>query len=300
MSADEWLAKKERVVGAIKDKEVADETAKRYDAADKKFRNYVKELYNKIISDHPEVLKDKELAGLSPEKLVRKLGGTDVGMEASNRLYEQKLLLVQKLIDERDAKAKSMETGIEKDKAISKYNAEIRALYSDALMFANEAYYAQGTIRHVVGNLQANYAYKLEDSELFQSFTENYGDCWKDFVHYEGKPFGLAAFRSSKYVFRFTDAATELVARSKGKIEVGGDSANLGKLAELSGKLLAIRQGDVMDGVDYHDMPGGLRETAAEDYAKQYGYVAMSQIINEVDKIYDDLEAKARQAQIGT
>ncbi|MBN1944637.1 MAG: DUF4157 domain-containing protein [Bradymonadales bacterium] len=297
MDAPRWQTHKENILAAIHDGEVRAETARRYDEADKWHQNYINELYAQIVANDPEVV--KKYPGLSREEVVKKMteGEAEATITASNRVYEGKLLLVQKKIDERDRVSLSMEPSPQKDKLIAQYNAEIRALYSEALMFANEAYYATGTLLHVVGNLQSNYQLNLGASEYFQSMNENYGDIKKDIGHYSGKPFGQAAYKTSKYLFRFVDAILRLVEHSDEMITLTGHSAIVPQLWKQAEKLLQIRQGKTMDGTDWSKAEESEKIKKAEEIAQPYAEIG--QIESDVDKIDVDINAKARQKKIG-
>lgn len=169
----------------------------------------------------------------------------DIEAQASNRLYERKLDVVQakieegngigKKIAELEAKVKAG-TATPRDSSklaelkVQKQENEIdtKMLKGEALFFANEPYFSEGTVRHVVGNLQRfkdapEKQYEIPKASALQSLNENTGDTLKDFNHYmdAGKPdgnLGKVMFKTSKYVERLCDSL---------EVTLGGKDKNI-------------------------------------------------------------------------
>ena len=298
MTASQWQTHRGAIVNSITDSAVKAEMAKRYDAANEAHLQHEEALHNEIIRLYPSAR--EAYPSLSREELVEKITqeDEDAAIRASNRLYEQKLLAVAAKTRERETEAKKCTSDAARDELINRYNAEIRSLHSEALQFANEPYFAAGTLLHVVGNLQGKYGLDLTTSDVFQSLNENYGDAKKDFGHYGGAPFGKAAFRSSKYVYRFTDAAKLLSEGSGGKVTLDGDSRKTRAMWAQSEKLLKIRQGETFEGKNYAQVPEEQKITDAAKLARPFTEIGA--IEGDVDRISVDLNKKARTFKVGT
>ena len=298
MTARQWVNFRSAVVTPITDAAVQAETARRLNLADEAQLAYEDALHAEIIRLYPSAR--ETYPSLSREELVRKITQEheDAAIQASNRLYEQKLLQVIEKTRDRETEAKKCTSDAARDELINRYNAEIRALHSDALTFANEPYFASGSLRHVVGNIQGKYGIDLSASDLFQSLTENYGDAKKDFEKYGGKSFGYAAYRSSKYVYRLTDAAKLLADNSDGKVTLDGGASTTRGLSTRSEKLLKIRQSETLDSKNYANVPDAEKEADAAAIANPYR--ALSAIERDVDRIVEDINRKARTFGVGT
>ncbi len=242
MSQSAWDTFKGAVVSGISQSERAAESARRFDQADQTFKTvYVKELIAGMLATDKEAVLSLRKEGKDDIAIVEELIGTKGGLAAANRTYEKKLLKVESLIRERDKLVQKQKDGGGTQVTQLRLDAlslEIRKAHSEALLFANEPYFSAGTIRHVVGNLQGQWGLDIGANEHFQSFNENYGDTLKELHHLHGHADADVLVKSSKYVYRFLDAAVNL--GNQAKLPLPGDT-NAFKNAE--GQLLDIRQG---------------------------------------------------------
>jgi hypothetical protein len=181
---------------------------------------------------------------------------------------------------------------------VSKLNQQIRELHSQALLFANEPYFAGGTIRHVVGNLQAKFKLEPTAAEYLQSFNENFGDVKKDLGHHKDDPFPEVAIQSSKYVYRFTDAGKGLASHAPDIVTLDGPSAQLPAFWRVAAFLQEIRQGRLLkDAADKKNKKKQL------DTAKTaIGPLASSvpDMDTKLSAMHLDINKKARIGRVGT
>jgi hypothetical protein len=297
MSKKQWKAFVDRVLVAMTNPERKINAKQQYDKADSIYMTtYVSELIGKLAKLAPKEVKKLREAGKKDAQIVDALVGGATGMSASNRLYEDKLVAVEKLVKKRD---EAMESYAKKkdpvvQKRIAKLTVEIREAHSKALLFANEPYFASGTIRHVVGNVQLGWALDLGTDELFQSFNENFGDTLKEIHHQRKKPFADAAIKSSKYVYRFTTAAMELSRKSKA-IKVPDYTAELEK---QSGNVLHIRQGETLERnlkkTDYGEAGMSKKRLDALDFMSRVGIKSIDTLKSKVMRINVLVNASAR------
>jgi hypothetical protein len=273
MDEGAWGAFVSHIVAGIEDPVRKADVQSRYDQADMKFRSvYVEELYQQIKESSPDQVKVLDEQGKSRMDIVEELVGGREGLAASNRLYESKLLKVEKLIKMRDKLTQKQQKGDHSSETTQKLEAlsvEIRAAHSDALLFANEPYFAGGTIRHVVGNLQGKWGLEVGAHEHFQSFNENYGDTLKELHHTKSKPFPEAAIKTSKYVYRFLNAAMQL----GGQVKEVGVPGEVAPFEAAAADVLQIRQGGSARGQDFAKAPPEAKNQAATEY---YGAVGIA------------------------
>lgn len=181
-----------------------------YDKADAYADGREIEINKKIITlNRPDVnistLKPQEIKDLA-ESIKSEAGSKagDVEARALNRLYEEKLVLVKQKEAEFDAE-------IDPDKK-EKLSVEVKKLKGEALFFANEPYFSEGGVRHIVGNLQKMAKkpekFEITQAQALQSIDENIGDTMKEFEHFSADGFGTLAYKASKYVNRLADAIT--------------------------------------------------------------------------------------------
>ncbi len=157
----------------------------------------------------------------------------DVLMEASNRLYEDKLVTVynervalKTLVTEYfglvNAGAPDATAISNKNQAIENKLVDIRNLVSEAALFANEAYLTDGAVNLVVVGIQGNAPLTGTNSESLNSVVENMADAIKEIVRHGIDPtfnggnlanpekLGEAAFKSGKYIYRMANAALNM------------------------------------------------------------------------------------------
>ena len=177
-------------------------------------RGKVKEMMDKVETQHTEFEGRVEKFKSSMELAGKETSSEKVDIEVRNRLYEDSLRKIIKLKGEY-AEAK---TGKKKDQLIQ----ELRNAQSEALYFAAEAYFTQGAIEHVVMSIQA--AKRKVNAETLlskgkpdtgdlvitsemgrQSYTEQVANMYKDVSHSDGSP--AYAGKGAKYFLRAFDAA---------------------------------------------------------------------------------------------
>lgn len=195
-------------------------------------RTYVQQIIGQLgaTKDGKKRLLSLQKKGKTNIAIVEDIMGDDQGIEASNRVYEQKLLYAADLERRRaaaDPTSPQWKT----------LTVDLRKAKADAMLFANEPYFSAGTLYHVVGNTQAKFGATLGSAALFQSLQENYGDTLKELHHLHAKPWKTVAIKSSKYVWRMLDAAVSL--RGTG-VTIGG---KLDELRDAMKVALDVRQG---------------------------------------------------------
>lgn len=187
-------------------------------------------------------------------------------LAASNRLYEAKLKIVNQVSSNPDK--------VDQDTL----KARVSFAMSQALLFANEPYFSEGTLRHVVGNEQelGNAKSKLQLSPVqgLQSFNENLGDTVKELGHLEGKPVGEVAFHSSKYIGRFC-RAIDVILEARGEKdappkELEGPIAIQKALLSITNDLQQIRGGNLSK------VPEG---TSPSDHARNLLHQALGPLV---------------------
>ncbi|MCU1494116.1 MAG: hypothetical protein JWO62_1880 [Acidimicrobiaceae bacterium] len=241
MSKPSWAMFVNRVVFALPLTQQA-HARKQFDTADATYRTtYVGSLIARL---SPEKVATMRRAGKSDPQIVEELETGAEGVEAANREYEAQLLSVGELEQERDALATASH-GPPTRERWTELTLEIRKAKSKAMLFANEPYFSAGTLYHVVGNMQGAWGVKLGVPEYFQSANENFGDFKKEIGHHGGGDATGVEFRhfavaSSKYAYRFFDAATKL---KQSGIEI---DQPVESLRDSEGRLLAIRQGEAL------------------------------------------------------
>lgn len=275
-----------------------------YGKAEKTYMDAQTELYKLIKGDDTEASGIDKAHGkrrVKIEKEVEKITkqNPNAVLKATNNLYAEKLKAVAATQKERTALSKKLKTRetkglhVSNDEwlALDKLTARLKDETSKALLFANEAYFSEGALRHVVGNMQAKYGYKLDAQQLQQSFNENYGDALKDISHYASKDFGYCAYRSSKYIDRMVNATKELKTRFKLKAPPQTTKVGLGATY-----LLRIR-GDKGSWGD--KSPDKKNEGGREFAKKHWGVTSASALKKLVTDFSVEVSAAARNLEAG-
>lgn len=291
MSQSRWDGFVSRIVGKITDGTRKAEVQKRYDKANAIFKStYVGELIGQMMSttEGLQAVTALKKEGKSELDIVEKLAGAAPGLAASNRLYEEKLAAIEDLVKDRDALLLKQKQDKSPDvqKRIDAASVAIRAAHSDALLFANEPYFAAGTIRHVVGNMQAKYGLEVSDSEYLHSLNENFGDIVKEAHHQGGKSFPVMAIKTSKYAFRFLDACKQLGDKNK-KVTIPSSVPSAHKAMKV---VLDIRQGDG----DWARKGDDEKAKAASDLLKGVGMTDHASFIKVLEDINVSINVSAR------
>ncbi|MGV3526681.1 MAG: hypothetical protein ACO1RX_20855 [Candidatus Sericytochromatia bacterium] len=187
MTPESWGDYTETLVSKLPT-EQQDEARSRYAQADKIYTTADQELKN-------------QMASLKKDPQYSHLEGGALELAASNRLYETKLKAVNLAYENRDGVSPDM------------LKARVSFAMSQALLFANEPYFSEGTLRHVVGNEQElgkeSVKLQLSAPQGLQSLNENLGDTLKDLGHHRDEPLTDIVIQSSKYIGRFCRAIDE-------------------------------------------------------------------------------------------
>lgn len=217
MTQDEWDGYVKKVVDGVPEQKKAAVQAK-YDKANDYGVKREIELNKEIISINKPDIKVEDLTPKAAAALAKEIKdgagdkSADIEAEASNRLYEKKLVGVKAKIESgKDLTGDAKEAN----------DVEVKKLKGEALFFANEPYFSEGGVRHIVGNLQKlskkplEEQYEITKNQGMQSVSENIGDTMKEFEHHEHEGHGVAAYKSSKYVNRLCDAISATVGEKK-------------------------------------------------------------------------------------
>jgi hypothetical protein len=215
---DGWNKYTESVVKGLPEGKREEMTAK-FAQADKYAGEREDEINKEIITiNKPDIV----IANLSKEQIkehaeaIKHAAGPkagDVEAQALNRLYEKKLVIVK------TEEAKGDLPGADKQKI----DVSVKKLKGEALFFANEPYFSEGGVRHIVGNLQKmskkpfDEKFEITKAQGLQSISENIGDTMKEFNHFSKEGLGTVAYKSSKYVNRLADAIAITTGEPKGE-----------------------------------------------------------------------------------
>jgi hypothetical protein len=216
-----WNTYVKGVVDALPPEKRPEAQAK-YDQANKYAKGRELEINTEIVAiNRPDIdvkkLKPAQIKELA-DGIKHAAGpkGEDIEAQALNRLYEKKLVIVKV---EEDAGSKLPKGSDEREKS----DVKVKKLKGEALFFANEPYFSEGGVRHIVGNLQKLAKAPLDDkfqitkSQAIQSVSENIGDTMKEFNHFSKDGLGTVAYKASKYVNRLADAITIGVGVAQGE-----------------------------------------------------------------------------------
>lgn len=152
-------------------------------------------------------------------------------MQASNRLYEEK---IEKLKELR-ATLEELAADESADEAVISATAiELRQVILEAGMFANEAMVTRGASNFVVygtqvaGDVGAEQI-EMTEQQFYQAFTEQLADTIKEFGHYD--TLGAGLLKGGKYLMRMTLAADQLSGVTQGAIPFMAQLRSLGDYA---------------------------------------------------------------------
>ena len=137
------------------------------------------------------------------------LGVESLKMQASNRVYERKLLAIS---EQREAlktlleKANAAPASAIRERDVEDLLSKLRSVISEAALWSNEAYVTDAAVNHTVVGLQIGAAISQTVDELLIAVTENAADAIKESRRHSDHAWE-AAYKSAKYVWRMTDAA---------------------------------------------------------------------------------------------
>lgn len=228
----------------------------RFEAADTLYQ----QRDNAIKEQVRELRKDPNLAGKSD---------FDLEITAMNRLFEKACFRADTIKVEWERMSGDTPEDLKaKDLKWAKYTREDAV----AQLYANEPYFSEGPVRHVVGNEQALkgleevssptdqqpdrkvlairpktvddklQSLQIDLSQAMESISENLGDAKKELMHlsHEGKPMGEIAIKASKYMGRLTRAIEYGLPKSEQSDKL---KQTISKLQGAEIELLRIRKG---------------------------------------------------------
>lgn len=245
MTDPEWETFKQAQLDGVTSVKSKMSIGRRFRDAEKMYDKAEKDLEAKMAELDKTRDKDAAALGEAPPPGEKKERDPELELQASNLLYVERLKLAQQAAQRRDEHRASMKVPpLDHEVALLEQLIVIaKEKQSAALMFANEPYFSEGAIRHVVGG-QAKMDIDLSAQNLLSSFQEQLGDTLKDLHHYEDD-FVEAAVKSSKYADRLMQAAQQLSS------QLGfGLPSSAGPLAQMSSDLLKIRRDEKISGND--------------------------------------------------
>ena len=146
----------------------------------------------------------------------------DYLIQASNRIYEEKLRAIARLRGRLNRDITWLNTmhargarGIPfLERRINNELVQLRDLVSEAALYANEAYFTSGAVNHTVSGLQIGSGIQQTKADNMAAVNENLGDALKE-MRRHGRNLGEAAYKSGKYIWRMADAALNMGRRTR-------------------------------------------------------------------------------------
>lgn len=211
---------------------------------EKRFEDYSETLLNRMLDNSPSevvevedgnaVLAVEVLKSFSKRAIANgeemdedelEAESSNLMMASSNRIYEEKLLLINSLRQSLKSQVTKYDSilnnntiplsdSLQKELDLINFDIEsnlqlLRNMLAEAALFSNEAYITDGAVNHAVVGTQVGMAVKLTNSESKNAVVENLADSLKE-ISRHGDTIGEAAFKSGKYLFRMTDAALNM------------------------------------------------------------------------------------------
>ncbi|RYX99206.1 hypothetical protein EON78_03830 [bacterium] len=237
MNDDQWGEYVSSVVDALPVATPEQRTKKEavkanYDQANTYASSRQEEIDKKIVTLNPRA-DSGDIANLSKAQIktlaaqIKREAGSkagDIEAQALNRLYEEKLIAVKQAEDS----GLTIKPGPDGKPTALKQESDVQVkkLKGEALFFANEPYFSEGGVRHIVGNLQKlakepiDKQFEITPAQALQSISENIGDSMKEYNHFKDTDLGTFAYKASKYINRLADAITIGAGKPEG---VGAD-----------------------------------------------------------------------------
>ena len=259
-------------------------------AVDLRYRAYMDQLSERMLRGREAVALADEVrqTGFAAIDTVARAQGErtradpeQVKMEASNRLYEEKLLQMAGLRRAVQTQIALRQTWLTAgreddaealDAAIDGNLAMLRDLISECAMLSNEAYVTDGAVNHTVVGLQSKIGITQTNAETMDAFNENVADSLKEIARHGGS-IGEAAYKAGKYLWRMADAARNLDSPVPGidrlyevgytvANEIKGGEGGQADLERRAGKVLTDALGD--DAATPAALMAYVRRTAAQ------------------------------------
>jgi hypothetical protein len=255
MTDEEWSGfQKKTLQGFEEGSDLQKQTADRFQSANEVYTRTRAELDAEIIARN----KQKDPGHLDPAQRrvypeddvdAIKTQNPNAEIEASNLLYAKRVEEVKNILTELEPlrdKRRTKPLNDEEKQRLNQLTIEWNKKQSEALVFANQAYYTGGAAQHVVGNQQMNLGRKLTPEEYLNSFNEQISYALEHITKEEG--LGHALWTSSKYLDRATDAVAQLTKLQQLLAESPVDidqqiKERVEKMQEMAKKLLDIKKG---------------------------------------------------------
>jgi hypothetical protein len=132
----------------------------------------------------------------------------DAEMQANNRLYEDYLDEVEKILTEIEKTKRQWNNTEDEKTKLNQLTLNLQKMRSIALVFANEAYHTGGAVEAVVLNQQLDLKLPLRIERYLESINENTGFFVEQIEHNED--LGTAFWKSGKYLERICYAASKI------------------------------------------------------------------------------------------
>jgi len=284
MNEGEWNRFQEETLAGIEpDSELQKQTGDRFQKANEVYTRTRAELDAEIIAQNKR--KDPEHADPAKRKVnleddveAIKAQNPNAEIEASNLLYTKRLEEVKTILEQleplRDKRRNEPLTEQENER-LNRLTVEWNKKQSEALIFANQAYYTGGAAQHVVGNQQMSLGRKLTPEEYLNSFNEQVSYALEHITDQEG--LGHALWTSGKYLDRATDAVDQLTQLEKlldsSPINIDqGTKARVKGLREMAQEMLNIKKGKEQYADLTPDQKGDKAIEVAQKYQTKYGF----------------------------
>ncbi|MGV0104142.1 eCIS core domain-containing protein [Nostoc sp. DSM 114160] len=285
MSDLQWKKYKKKMVRDTNENQKSEITS-RFNEVDTIYREVNSEMKKKINELNQKVMKVPELlAGLRASYI--KKTNSDAELEASNRLYEEYLGEVDRILEDIKKLKDKEEQSTEYKQELNELTLKLQKYRSKALVFANEAYHTGGAVEHVVLNQQMKLNISINNQQYLQSINEQTGFAVEQINH--SPDLGTALWKSAKYIDRLCDAINKVDIKDFNKLQ-GKE-----ELSELAQEMLKIKKGKDK----YADLKTEKdKSKAAEDVGKRYGYTSQKAFLKAVVKLNREANQQARKGNI--
>jgi adenosine deaminase len=284
MNEQEWNTFQEETLAGIEPgSELQKQTSDRFQKANEVYTLTRAALDAEIIAQNKR--KDPEHSDPSQRKVepeddveAIKAQNPNAEIEASNLLYTQRLEEVKTILEQLEPlrdKRRSEPLNEQENKRLNELTVEWNKKQSEALIFANQAYYTGGAAQHVVGNQQMSLGRKLTPEEYLNSFNEQVSYALEHITDQEG--LGHALWTSGKYLDRATDAVDQLTQLEKlldsSPINIDERTKDRVKgLREMAQEMLKIKKGKEPYAELSPDQKGEKAIEVAQKYQSKYGF----------------------------
>ncbi|MEI6336604.1 MAG: hypothetical protein WCS87_18765 [Methylococcaceae bacterium] len=259
MTAPQW---RDYETNAGLDEEIKSGVTSRYDSYRSELKAKMKGGDESIVvADDAEKTGFQFLDSIAKAKseTVQGSDSENIKMEASNRIYEKKLIEMSILRSRVQYQIGMISSSYkvdvdELDSAIDGNLAILRDLISECAMYSNEAYVTDGAVNHAVVGLQSKIGITQTKSESMDAFNENVADSLKEIARHNGS-LGEAAYKAGKYLWRMADAAKNM----------GSDNSDIEKLYKAAYIIANTIKGGPLTQVESENVSAGALTVAFPD-----------------------------------